>query len=84
LLLTSSPLRGFLQQGCLLPDRLFRALLRAGTGRPGIAGEELIPLDGHCHGEDGQRENADADRQVHQQQAASSHSTDEHPDRDYD
>jgi hypothetical protein len=63
---------------------LFRALLRVRTGRPGIAGKELIPLDGHCHGEDSQRKNAGADRQVHQQQAASGHSTNEHPDRDYD
>jgi hypothetical protein len=68
----------------LQPSRLFRALLRTRTRRPGGPYEQLIPLEGHSHSEDSQRESADADRQVHQQQAASGHSTDENPDSDYD
>jgi hypothetical protein len=41
-----------LLRGCLRPNRLFLALLRARTRRSGIVGKKLIPLEDHSHGED--------------------------------
>jgi hypothetical protein len=79
-----SRLRHSLLAGFLPSSRLFRALLRTGTRRPGSTNEKLITLEGHSHGEDDQRESAGADRQVHQRQGATGHSCDENPDRDYD
>jgi len=66
------------------PGQLSGTLWRAGRSRPGLVPEQLLAFKHYPYGEDNQRERADSNRHVHQQQAASDRAPDENPDRGND